>query len=332
MHLPKFSHLALAVAVAGATALTPVRADTLNLTLAGASPGGLWTLLGAGLDAALKVNSKGSSVTYQTSGGGFANAAMVSQGRAEVGIIHDAELSIAAAGGEPFKGPITNLRQIGYFYDWGPMQFIANKSFTDEYGINSLSDLASKKAPVRITINRAGNIAGLLAAAMLEAAGASEENVDSWDGAVIRAGSKEQADLMLNGRVDVFANGVFVGHSSIRKMENSIDIKLLSVPKSVIDKVGKQFAIGSFTIPANSYENQPEAVETLALGAVLVASTEMSENDAYQLTKAMIENIKSIQSVHPAMAKLTHELMSRKTAVPFHDGALRAYREAGLMK
>ena len=58
-----------------------------NLTLTGASPGGLWSLLGAGINAAVVSRHPGSVVTYQTSGGGLANVMLVSGGRAELGIV-----------------------------------------------------------------------------------------------------------------------------------------------------------------------------------------------------------------------------------------------------
>ena len=45
-----------------------------NYILAGASPGGLWSLLGAGVDKAMRASYPNATVTYQTSGGGFANA------------------------------------------------------------------------------------------------------------------------------------------------------------------------------------------------------------------------------------------------------------------
>lgn len=311
---------------------SPVSAEQMNVTLAGASPGGLWTLLGAGLEAALKADESGSSVTYQTSGGGFANAMLVSTARTELGLIHDAELKIAVAGGAPFKEPVKNLRTIGYLYDWAPMQFIASNEWAEENGVKSLHDIAAKKVPVTITINRAGNITGEVAAAMLDAAGASQKNIESWGGSVIRAGSKEQADLLTNRRVDVFANGVFVGHSSIRKIENTIDMRLLDVPEDVRKKVAEKFSIANFTIPTGTYENQSEDIQTLALGAVLIVSAEMPETQAYTLTKAMIHNIKAIRSIHPAMKALSTDLMVRKTAAPHHPGALRAYREAGLIK
>ncbi|PJJ85896.1 hypothetical protein CLV77_0428 [Brevirhabdus pacifica] len=321
-----------AAAVAAALTLAaPLQAEQLNLTLAGASPGGLWTLLGAGLEAALSADSPGSSVTYQTSGGGFANALIVSEGRAEMGLIHDAELKIALAGGAPFRGPVKNLRTIGYLYDWAPMQFIASNSWAEKNGVRSLADIAANKVGTKITINRAGNITGQVAAAMLEAAGAGAEQLEGWGGAIITAGSKEQADMLTNGRVDVYANGVFVRHSSIRKVEEALDMRLLNVPDDVLDTVGKEFSIAKFTIPAGTYENQPEPVTTLALGAVLTVSDEMSEEAAYTLTKAMIENIDKIQSVHPAMKALSHQLMVRETAAPHHPGAIRAYKEAGLL-
>ena len=48
-----------------------------NYIMAGASPGGLWSLLGAGVDKAMRASHPNATVTYQTSGGGFANAAQI---------------------------------------------------------------------------------------------------------------------------------------------------------------------------------------------------------------------------------------------------------------
>ena len=228
--------------------------------------------------------------------------------------------------------PLRGQARVAFGHFWAPMQFIASNKWAEENDVKSLADISANKVPVTITINRAGNITGEVAAAMLEAAGASEENIESWGGSVIRAGSKEQADLLTNGRVDVFSNGVFVGHSSIRQIENSIDMRIIGVPDDVRKKVGEEFSIADFTVPAGTYENQPDDIQTLALGAVLVVSAEMSEDQAYTLTKAMIDNIESIRSVHPAMNALSTDLMIRETAAPHHPGALKAYREAGLIK
>ena len=110
---------ALALASAAAWAQGPYR-----MTLSGASPSGLWTILGVGIDGAVKASFPGSTITYQTSGGGFANIALLDQGKVELGLAHDAELRVAQQGGKPFTKPVTSLRAIALMYDWAPMQMV----------------------------------------------------------------------------------------------------------------------------------------------------------------------------------------------------------------
>jgi TRAP-type uncharacterized transport system substrate-binding protein len=73
------SYKILTLLAAGLMSLTTSANAAYNLTLCGASPGGLWSMLGAGVDAAVKESHPGSIVTYQTSGGGFANVGLLQQ-------------------------------------------------------------------------------------------------------------------------------------------------------------------------------------------------------------------------------------------------------------
>ena len=96
--------LGLALAGAAMGINSPAQAQ-YNLTLCGASPGGLWSLLGAGIDAAVKEAHPGSTVTYQTSGGGYANVVQLDQNKCDLAIIHDAEATAATKGEKPFEKP-----------------------------------------------------------------------------------------------------------------------------------------------------------------------------------------------------------------------------------
>ena len=125
---------------------------------AGASPGGLWSLLGAGIDGAMKEAMPGATVTYQTSGGGFANVVQLDQGKCDLAIIHDAEATAAIKGEEPFKAPVKSMRTVAVLYTWAPEQFIVRKDFAEEHGIKSMDDIASNKVPIRILLNRRGNV------------------------------------------------------------------------------------------------------------------------------------------------------------------------------
>ena len=87
-------------------------AQAYNMTLSGASPSGFWTMIGVGVDSVMKAAHPGSTITYQTSGGGLANVGLLDQGKVELGLAHDAELRIAADGGKPFSKPVRSLRAI----------------------------------------------------------------------------------------------------------------------------------------------------------------------------------------------------------------------------
>ena len=98
---------ATALAITGAA-----HAQPYNLTIAGYSPGGLVSTVGAGMDASLAAQYPGSTVTYQTSSGGLANALLLQQGKVPLGFVSDTEILVATQGKPPFKAPIKELRML----------------------------------------------------------------------------------------------------------------------------------------------------------------------------------------------------------------------------
>lgn len=319
---------ALLVNLAAGTA----SAEVYNYTLAGASPGGLWTSLGVGIDAAVKAGYPGSTITYQTSGGGIANVVLLEQKKAQMGIVHDAELKIAVDGGAPFKHPVKELRMLANMYDWAPMFVIVTKSFADQHGLKTFEDIATKKPPMRLALNKRGNIANDVGIQMLKAIGVSLDDVKKWGGEVILAASGEQTDLMKDRRADVIINSLFVRHGSLLELDDALPIVHLPLSQKVIDRVTKEAGIKSFVIPAKSYKLQPDPIPTVTLSAGVVVNAAMDDKTAYNLTKTLVEHVGKIKEVHKSMQALTPQLMASQTAVPFHPGAARYYKEAGLAK
>jgi TRAP transporter TAXI family solute receptor len=306
-------------------------AEPLDLTLSGASPGGLWSLLGAGMDRAIKADNSNSVITYQASGGGFANLALLAANRTDLGLVHDAEVKLGLMGEAPFNEPITNLKAIGYMYNWAPMHFFIRQSLAEKYGIDSLDDLATSGAKLKIGINRAGNITGDVALFMLEAAGLSRDTLEDNGGSFVRAASKQQGELMQDGRIDIVTNGIFVGHSSFRAIDENSDVVLLSVPESVIEATNEAFGTAAFSIPAGSYSKQAGDIHSIALGAMVITTDAMSDATAHSLASSLIDNIDEIRNVHGAMKSLNPELIVSQTVLDFHPGAAMAYRQAGLI-
>lgn len=332
----KFAHTVWAMtlgALMGLTLSTASLAQTYNYTLAGASPGGLWSNIGIGMDQVMKAAYPGSTVTYQTTGGGIANALLLEQKKVHLGVVHNVELQMAIDGADPFKAPAKDLRPLAYLYNWSPFQLLLTKDFADKYGIKTFEDIVSKKAPVRVVINRRGNIANDLAVRMLAAAGANLDDIKTWGGNVVLAGSEEQGDLVKDRRVDFLFNSLFVGIRSLVEVGQAVPVVMLPVSQAVIDKVAKETGADPYVIKANAYPWQPQDVPTLSLGAFVVASTAMTDAEAKAITKALIEKIDAMRAVHPSMKELTPELMpSLSNKFTYHPGALAAYKDAGLLK
>jgi uncharacterized protein len=322
----------LALALTISLSVGSAQAETVNLTLSGGNPGGLWSLLGAGIDRAAKQADAASVITYQATGGGFANIGLLEGKRTDLGLAHDAEVKIALAGGEPFKGPIKNMRAVGYMYNWAPMHFFLRKSIADEYNIKSLADLVASGAPIRIGVNRPGNITSNVALFMLDQVGATETEITGNGGSIVRAGANDQADLLSDGRIDMVTNGVFVLHSSFRAIDENNEVVVLSIPQDVIEATNAEFGTSPFVIPGGSYSKQPDDVDTIALGALLVTHDGTDESTVYNLTKSMVDHMEEIRAVHGSMKQLTPELFANQSVLPFHPGAERALKEAGLIK
>lgn len=306
-------------------------AEPLNLAMCGASPGGLWSLVGAGLDAAVKEQVPNSTITYQSSSGGLANVVQVKKGACQLGMANDGDLIYAVNGTEPFKEPVEGLKAITVLYDWAPVWWIARKDFAEEYGIEDLQDLADAKPPVRLVFNRRGLLTSAITEETLKALGVTLDDIEDWGGSVQFQASGEQTELMRDGRVDMLANTLFEGHRTLTEMADAVDLKLIGVPDNAAEAVIEEFQLKPWTLEPGSVPGQEEPVKTVTTSVILFVDESMDEETAYQITKSMIDHPDKMGAVSNAMKRFSPDGMTDQNAVPFHEGAIKAYKEAGLM-
>ena len=69
------------------------------------------------------------------------------------------------------------------------------------------------------------------------------------------------------------------------------------------------------------------------IGLILV-NADMDEKLAYNITKAVLENLDTWKKISPTYSTLTRELMAKRGFKPekIHPGAMRYYKEVGLQK
>ena len=57
----------------------------------------------------------------------------------------------------------------------------------------------------------------------------------------------------------------------------------------------------------------------------------MSEDIVYAITKEVFDNLEDFKKLHPAFEVLTKKNMMEGLSAPLHPGALKYFKEAGLM-
>ncbi|MEE8434181.1 MAG: TAXI family TRAP transporter solute-binding subunit [bacterium] len=308
-----------------------------NLTLTGASPGGLWSRIGGGVDAAIAAAYPGSTVTYQTSKGGLANIALVSRGSVPMGMATDGELAAAYNGQKPFRTPIKNIRVLFRVYSpaarFQATHLMLNKDFADRHGIRSFADIVRKKVPMRVAINRRGNMDSDVSRIIMEKMGASIKDIESWGGQVVYAASKEIVSLMLDRRIDLANFGIAYRHPRIREIAKGITPILLNVPKSVVTDVARTFGGETCVFKKGEYKFSNQDINSVCIGAVIIANQNMDDKLAYNITKAIVSKIEKFKTAHRLIKKnTTPGSIALPAIVPHHQGSARYLRERGLLK
>ena len=302
-----------------------------HFTIAGANAGGFWSLLADGIDRALAASHPGSVVSYRESGGGFANIPLLAKKAVPFAFVHNAELKPALDGRAPFAHPITDLRAVAILYNDVPLQVVMDASFANKHRIETFADIATRKPPVRVAFSRRGNAISNLARAMFETIGVNIPDIDGWKGRVEYTGTRQAINLLMDGRVDMVAtgDGVLPGRRILRAARAK-DIIILSLTHEHARRLAARTGTDVFIISGGTYDFQPADVTTVAVSAALMTHKDTDEKTVHDLARALIERIGSLPSAYGAAAGLTPELLSSRFLVPFHRGAERYYRDAGL--
>ncbi|MBQ8091195.1 MAG: TAXI family TRAP transporter solute-binding subunit, partial [Pyramidobacter sp.] len=87
-----------------------------------------------------------------------------------------------------------------------------------------------------------------------------------------------------------------------------------------------------YKIPAGTYSGQKEDVHTVGLPMILFTRKNVDEDTVYELTKTICENAGFLKTVHSSFKTFDPNTMHLGAGIDLHPGALRFYREKGLIR
>jgi len=247
------------------------------------------------------------------------NVILIERGGGEIAFTLGDTLKAAWDGDEEagFKAKLGKLRTIAAIYP-NYIQLVA----TADSGIKTLADLKGRS----LSVGAPKSGTELNSRAILTAAGMSYKTL----GKVEYLPFAESVDLMKNRQLDATLQSAGLGVASLRDLSNSTAINVVAIPKETVDKIGPPFV--AVTIPAKTYTGQDSDVPSAAVINYLVTSSAVSDDLVYQMTKTIFEGLPELANAHVAGKEIKLEAAASGSPVPLHPGAIRYYKEKGVLK
>ncbi len=273
-------------------------------------------------EAANVCGPPGLIVSTMASQGSVANVASVTGGMINSGLAQADVVSLAAEGKGPFRksGPSKNLRVIADLYGEDVHLVAATKS-----RIEDVAQLRGK----RVSLSPEGSGTIVTARAVLSAYGIPEKsihpNFDSPEDAV---------DLLRKGKLDALflVGGAPIGVIHDLLADGAAHLVPITGP-GLRRLLRADPWLEPHTIPKTAYGNS-SAVETVSVDALWIADQSQPDRLIYGMLKALYNpaNRPSLQAGREGSHFLDASFGPKLAPAPLHPGALRYFREAGLIK
>ncbi len=260
--------------------------------------------------------------SVESTGGSVYNLNAIASGELDMGVAQSDWQYHAYNGTAKFaeQGPNKDLRAVFSVHP-EPFTVVAR---TDS-GIKNFTDLKGK----RVNIGNPGSGQRGTMEVVMEKMGWTKD--DFKLASELKAA--EQSAALCDNKVDAIVYVVGHPNGSIKEATTSCDSVVVNVTGPKIDElIAANPYYRTATIPAGMYRGTDEDVKTFGVGATFVTSAKVPENVIYNVVKAVFENFDDFKKLHPAFANLKKEEMIKDgLSAPLHDGAIKYYKEAGLL-
>ena len=121
------------------------------------------------------------------------------------------------------------------------------------------------------------------------------------------------------------------GHPSLTDLLTTQKMNFISLEPDIIEKLEKNYGYLAYTLPANSFLQQPNDVITIGILPELIVHQDMNEDVVYNITKILCEYFEDLTISAVAKEYMDPKTWWKGTVFPLHKGAERYYKEQGLM-
>jgi len=276
--------------------------------------GGTYYPLGGAFAKIIK-DETGIDANAETTGASAENMTTLKNGEAEIAFSQTDIASYAIEGKLMFKdNKVDNVQAIATLYP-ETIQIVTTK----KSGIKSVEDLKGKK--VSVGAPGSGTVAN--AEQILEVHGMTFDDIKKQD-----LSFDESTQGIQDGTIDAAFVTAGAPTGAVESLSATEDVVIIPIEQDKIDALIKKYPYYvKDEVPANTYK-LTEAVTTVAVQAMLVARSDLSEKVVYDVTKAIFENLDKVTHAKAKAIKVENALNG--VGIEVHPGAQKYFDEKGI--
>ncbi len=292
---------------------------TTRLVIGAGPIGGAFYPIAGGIASIINSNVEGVNVNVQVTAGGIENTRLVGRGELDLGLSSAQQCYDAYSNTGIFEGEGLQLQLIGTLHST-VCQIVV---LADSDMVN-VEDLKGKT----VAIGEAGGGAEQQFKELVAALGWTEDDVH-----MVYLPYDQAMDQLGDGLID--AGCVYSGApaAAVTNIDSRKSVRLLNVSPEVAElweNSVSPFLSVFETIPAGTYSGMDTDIVTAVQRIQLTCAAGLSEELAYEIAKALYENLDTLATYHAAAKTISRAAAASVVGAPLNPGAERYFVESGL--
>ncbi|KXS49326.1 MAG: TRAP transporter solute receptor, TAXI family [Halanaerobium sp. 4-GBenrich] len=289
--------------------------ETTFLSIATGGTSGTYYPIGGAIAKVLNENIDDMNASAQSTGASVTNTRLIYNQEVELAILQNDIASYAVNGERQFEGnQVNNMSGIASLYPEVIQIIVRNDA-----GIKSIADLKGKS----VAVGAPGSGAEANANQILNFFGLTYDDIQED---YLSFG--EAASRLKNRQIDAAFLTAGIPTAAVMDVAATQDITLLNFSDEDIASLNESYPyLTGVTVPAGTYNGLDNDIQTVALKAILVAESSLSEEVVYNITKAIFENRDTLIAAHDRARDITLEGAKSGMTVELHPGAQKYYDE-----
>ena len=310
--------IALAAIAALSTGVAVAQQKTIAIGTGGT--GGVYYPIGGALANLLSKNLQDTQATAQVTGGSVDNLKLIGSGQSEIGFSM-ADAAVDALNGEDkFKGNKVPLRTLMVLYP-----NIMHVVSIEGTGVNAMADLKGK----RVSTGAPGSATEVMAFRVIEAAGLDKDKDMKRE----RLSVAESVNALKDRKIDAFFWVGGLPTAAVTDLGATPGVKIKMIDHTeVVAKMNAKYnnLYAPAVIKAGTYPGQTADNKVSAVWNILVTNDKMTDQEAYDIVKLMVEKKADLVAVHKdAESFSVDNQIKSNSPVPWNAGAVKYFVEKG---